>query len=204
MACSIYMKMDDIEGESTHANFPKWCQIHDVGFTIDNDVHKTDDDDDDDDDDDFDDDDDDVDYSGVKGLFDRGEQSKKSKKPKKPKKKDRITAQIGDVTVNKLMDLASTSIMHTCWRNSPVKKVELVFLRADGTNPGLDYFRMEMQDVTITNYTFEYTEGGLLGEVITMIPKKVQFIYKSATQKIEGKPVQRKLFVVDLVKRTSE
>jgi len=108
------------------------------------------------------------------------------------------------VTIGKLTDLASTEIMRTCWLNLAVGKVEIACLRADGSNPGLEYLRMEMQDVTIISCTAEYSEGELIGEDVVMASKKIHFTYKSATRKIKGIPVENKKFVCDLYKRTSQ
>ena len=123
---------------------------------------------------------------------------------KKPKKKERITAIIGDVTIGKLMDLASTDIMEACWRNSVVGKVEIACLRADGSNRGLEYLKMVMHDVTIISCTAEYSEGELIGEDVVMASKKIRFTYKSAARKIKGMPVENESFLFDQIKRTTQ
>lgn len=88
------------------------------------------------------------------------------------------------LTVTKLADLASPSLMQHCSMGKTIPKAKLEFMRADGDGKPVKYYEVELENVMIASTTQSVHEGSILRDSIGLTFSKVKWKYTQ--QKIGG------------------
>jgi type VI secretion system secreted protein Hcp len=92
-------------------------------------------------------------------------------------------AELSEITINKLVDLASPMLAQTCACGKTLPKVKLEFQRADGHGEPIKYFEVELENVLIGHVAPAFG-AGFPTENIGLKFSKVRWKYTQ--QKIGG------------------
>ncbi len=90
----------------------------------------------------------------------------------------------GAVTISKYVDKATTEILKAVWEGTILPKVIIECLRADGSNKPVDYIKVELDNVIISEYKLkEFTGSSLPSEDLELIYKVVKYTYNKIDKK---------------------
>lgn len=92
-------------------------------------------------------------------------------------------AELGDITVTKLIDLASPMLAQPCACGKTIPKAKMEMLRADGNGDPVKYFEVELENVLIAHIAPSFA-GGFPAESMGLKFSKVKWKYTQ--QKIGG------------------
>ncbi|MDR2754310.1 MAG: type VI secretion system tube protein Hcp [Planctomycetaceae bacterium] len=88
-----------------------------------------------------------------------------------------------DISFSKRYDISSPSICQVLWAGKTIKEVVLTLCRSDDKSSMIEYMKITMSNVVISNYNIS-GGGDLPGETFSMNYSKIAFDYKQ--QKEEG------------------
>ncbi len=92
-------------------------------------------------------------------------------------------AELSDISIHKLVDLASPILAQACACGKTIPKARLEMLRADGDNEPVKYFEVELENVLIAHIAPIFT-GGFPTENVGLKFSKIRWKYTQ--QKIGG------------------
>jgi type VI secretion system secreted protein Hcp len=93
-------------------------------------------------------------------------------------------AELADITLHKLADLASPILMQTCAAGKTIPKAKFEFMRADGDGTRVKYFEIEMENVLIGHVNPGIAPGDIMSESVGLKFSKVKWKYTQ--QKVGG------------------
>lgn len=81
-----------------------------------------------------------------------------------------------DFSITKYLDIASVPLMKACWLGKTLATAVFTAYRSDG-DALIEYLKVEMNDVIISNISFGGGTGDLASETITLSYGKVKYTY---------------------------
>jgi type VI secretion system secreted protein Hcp len=93
-------------------------------------------------------------------------------------------AELTDISIGKLIDVASPMLAQTCAAGKTISKAKLEFMRADGQGEPIKYFEVELENVLIGYVAPGFPSGSFPVENIGLKFSKVRWKYTQ--QKIGG------------------
>jgi type VI secretion system secreted protein Hcp len=93
-------------------------------------------------------------------------------------------AELTEISINKLVDLASPMLAQNCACGKTFLKARLEFMRADGQGEPIKYFELELENVLIGHVAPSFAGGPFPSENIGLKFSKVRWRYTQ--QKISG------------------
>lgn len=93
-------------------------------------------------------------------------------------------ANLSDIGITKLTDMASPMLFQSCAAGRTYPKAKLEFLRADGDGKPIKYFLIELENVLIGHFAANAGEGSILSESLGLKYSKIKVAY--TVQKIGG------------------
>jgi type VI secretion system secreted protein Hcp len=105
------------------------------------------------------------------------------------------------LSISKYIDSATTVLMKTCWSGKTIATATLSCFRASGAedNKAVEYLKVDMVDVIISNQSISGGGGDLPVENLTLDYASVQYTY--VVQKADGTAGGNKPAKHDLMKR---
>ena len=93
-------------------------------------------------------------------------------------------ADLSEVSFTKLADLASPVLFQHCAMGKTIPKAVFEFYRADGDGKPICYFKLQLENVMISNVHPNSGDGGILTETVHFAYAKIKSTYTQ--QKIGG------------------
>jgi type VI secretion system secreted protein Hcp len=93
-------------------------------------------------------------------------------------------AELSDISIGKLVDLASPILAQACAWGKTIPKAKLEMLRADGNGEPIKYFEVELENVLISHIAPSFPSGESPSESLRLKFSKVKWRYSQ--QKIGG------------------
>lgn len=93
-------------------------------------------------------------------------------------------AELSEITLNKLVDLASPMLAQLCACGKTIPKARLEMQRADGNGEPVKYFEVELENVLVAHVAPSFDGGSFPGESLGLKFSKVKWKYSQ--QKISG------------------
>jgi type VI secretion system secreted protein Hcp len=93
-------------------------------------------------------------------------------------------AELSEISISKLVDLASPLLAQICACGKTIPKAKLEMLRADGNGEPIKYFEVELENVLIAHIAPHFAGGDVPGESLGLKFSKVKWKYTQ--QKIGG------------------
>lgn len=93
-------------------------------------------------------------------------------------------AELSEISIFKLVDLASPMLAQLCACGKTILKAKLEMQRADGAGQPIKYFEVELENVLISHIAPNFAGGGFPGESLGLKFSKVKWKYTQ--QKIGG------------------
>ncbi|MBR9972006.1 Hcp family type VI secretion system effector [Magnetospirillum sulfuroxidans] len=88
-----------------------------------------------------------------------------------------------DFSFTKYVDVASVPLMKSCWNGKTIATATFTAYRSDGDSL-IEYLKVEMTNVLISNISFGGGTGDMASETITLSYSKVKYTYTQ--QKVAG------------------
>ena len=88
-----------------------------------------------------------------------------------------------DFSFTKYLDIASVPLMKSCWNGKTIATATFTAYRSDG-DALVEYLKVEMTNVLISNISFGGGTGDLATETVTLSYSKVKYTYTQ--QKVAG------------------
>lgn len=86
-------------------------------------------------------------------------------------------AESGDIMFQKIADRSSLLLVQHCAMAKMIPKATFEFLRADGEGKPIPYFKIELEDVLISNMTRDSGDGGTIKETVRLGYAKLKWTY---------------------------
>jgi type VI secretion system secreted protein Hcp len=93
-------------------------------------------------------------------------------------------AEMTEISITKLADLATPILLQTCAAGKTIPKAKLEFMRADGNGDRVKYFEIQLENVLIGEVKPKVGEGDFMHENIGLKFSKVKYMYTQ--QKVSG------------------
>jgi type VI secretion system secreted protein Hcp len=93
-------------------------------------------------------------------------------------------ADLSEITFTKLADVASPILFQHCAMGKTIPKAVFEFMRADGEGKPITYFKIELDNVMVSNVHPSSGEGGILSEQVHLAYSRIKVSYTQ--QKITG------------------
>jgi type VI secretion system secreted protein Hcp len=93
-------------------------------------------------------------------------------------------ADLSEVSFTKLADLSSPILFQHCAMGKTIPKAVFEFYRADGDGKPICYFKLELENVMVSNVHPNSGDGGTLTETVHLAYAKIKATYTQ--QKISG------------------
>ena len=93
-------------------------------------------------------------------------------------------AELSDLSISKMVDLASPILAQACAAGKTFPKARLEFMRADGDGQPVKYYEIELENVLIGHVAPGITDGTFMHESLGLKFSKVRWRY--CQQKIAG------------------
>lgn len=91
---------------------------------------------------------------------------------------------MSNIRFDKLADLASPILLQTCATGKTIPKAVFAFMRADGDGKPIPYFRIELENVMISDVSPDSAAGGTISEHVQLAYSKIKWTY--TRQSIKG------------------
>jgi type VI secretion system secreted protein Hcp len=91
---------------------------------------------------------------------------------------------LSNIRFDKLADLASPILLQTCATGKTIPKAIFEFMRADGDGKPIPYFRVELENVMISDVVPDSGQGGTITEHVQLAYSKIKWTY--TRQSIKG------------------
>jgi type VI secretion system secreted protein Hcp len=93
-------------------------------------------------------------------------------------------AELSEISISKLVDLASPILAQTCACGKTIPKVKIEMQRADGNGEPIKYFEVELENVLISHIAPSFNGGGFPTESLGLKFGRIRWKYTQ--QKIGG------------------
>jgi type VI secretion system secreted protein Hcp len=93
-------------------------------------------------------------------------------------------AELYPITFTKLADVASPVLLQTCATGKTISKAVFEFLRADGDGKAIPYFKIELENLIVSNMTPDSGDGGIIRERVQLAYARIKWNY--TRQSIRG------------------
>jgi type VI secretion system secreted protein Hcp len=93
-------------------------------------------------------------------------------------------AELQDIMFKKLADLSSPVLLQTCAAGKTIPKAVFEFMRADGEGKPISYFKIELENVMISDMRPDSGNGGTITEQVCLAYSKIKWSY--TRQSIKG------------------
>jgi type VI secretion system secreted protein Hcp len=93
-------------------------------------------------------------------------------------------AELQDIMFKKLADLSSPVLLQTCAAGKTIPKAVFEFMRADGDGKPIPYFKIELENVMISDVRPDSDNGGVIAEQVHLAYSKIKWSYTK--QSIRG------------------
>jgi type VI secretion system secreted protein Hcp len=93
-------------------------------------------------------------------------------------------AELSEISISKLVDLASPMLAQTCASGRTIPKARLEMMRADGQSEPIKYFEIELENVLIGHVAPSFNAGPFPSENLGLKFSKIRWKYTQ--QKIGG------------------
>lgn len=93
-------------------------------------------------------------------------------------------AELSDVSLHKISDLASPILAQTCAAGKTIPKARFEFWRADGQGERIKYYEIELENALISHVAPSVVAGSIMSESVSLKFSKVKWRYRQ--QKIAG------------------
>jgi type VI secretion system secreted protein Hcp len=93
-------------------------------------------------------------------------------------------AELSDIAIGKLIDLASPLLAQICACGKTIPRAKLEMMRADGNGEPIKYFEVDLENVLIAHIAPNFTGGDIPAEALGLKFSKVKWRY--VQQKIGG------------------
>jgi type VI secretion system secreted protein Hcp len=93
-------------------------------------------------------------------------------------------AELSEISISKLVDLASPILAQTCACGKTIPKAKLEMQRADGQGEPIKYYELELENVLISHIAPAFSSGGQPTESLGLKFSKIRWRYTQ--QKIGG------------------
>jgi type VI secretion system secreted protein Hcp len=93
-------------------------------------------------------------------------------------------ADLSEITFTKLADVASPILFQHCAMGKTIPKAVFEFMRADGEGKPITYFKIELDNVMVSNVHPSSGAGGILSEQVHLAYSRIKVSYTQ--QKITG------------------
>jgi type VI secretion system secreted protein Hcp len=93
-------------------------------------------------------------------------------------------AELSEISISKLVDLASPILAQTCACGKTIPKAKLEMQRADGQGEPIKYFEVELENVLIAHIAPSFSGGGQPMESLGLKFSKIRWRYTQ--QKVAG------------------
>lgn len=93
-------------------------------------------------------------------------------------------AELRNIALQKLADLASPVLLQTCAAGKTIPKAVFEFMRADGDGKPINYFKIELENVMISEVAPNSGDGGTITEHVNLAYSKIKWSY--TRQSIRG------------------
>lgn len=95
-------------------------------------------------------------------------------------------AELANIKFDKFADLASPILLQACATGKTIPKAVFEFMRADGDGKPIPYFRMELENVMISDVSPGSGDGDIIHEQAQLAYAKIKWTYTK--QSIKGGP----------------
>jgi type VI secretion system secreted protein Hcp len=82
---------------------------------------------------------------------------------------------LSNIRFDKLADLASPILLQTCATGKTIPKAVFAFMRADGDGKPIPYFRIELENVMISDVSPDSGAGGTISEHVQLAYSKIKW-----------------------------
>lgn len=86
-------------------------------------------------------------------------------------------AELYPLSFRKLADIASPVLLQTCAAGKTLPKATFEFMRADGEGKPIPYFKIELENVMLSDMTPDSGEGGIIMEQVHVAYAKIKWVY---------------------------
>jgi type VI secretion system secreted protein Hcp len=86
-------------------------------------------------------------------------------------------ADLSEVSFTKLADLASPILLQHCAMGKTIPKAVFEFMRADGDGKPICYYKMELENVMLSNVHPNSGEGGTITEQVHLAYSRIKWTY---------------------------
>lgn len=93
-------------------------------------------------------------------------------------------AELYPLSFTKLADIASPVLLQTCAAGKTIAKAVFEFMRADGDGKPIPYFKIELENLMISNINPDSGDGGIISERVHLAYSKIKWNY--TRQSIRG------------------
>jgi type VI secretion system secreted protein Hcp len=93
-------------------------------------------------------------------------------------------AELSEIMISKLADLATPLLLQTCAAGKTIPKAKLEFMRADGQGTRIKYFEIQLENVLIAVVHPKIEEGAFMHEEVGL--KFSKCVWRYTQQKIAG------------------
>lgn len=93
-------------------------------------------------------------------------------------------AELSEISISKLVDLASPALAQLCACGKTIPKAKIEMQRADGDGQPIKYFEVELENVLVAHLAPHFAGGGFPAESLGLKFSKVRWKYTQ--QKIGG------------------
>ena len=93
-------------------------------------------------------------------------------------------AELSNIKFDKLADIASPVLLQTCAAGRTIPKAVFEFMRADSDGKPIPYFRVELENVMISDVVPNSGDGGTITEHVQLAYSKIKWTY--TRQSIRG------------------
>ncbi|KQV49887.1 type VI secretion system tube protein Hcp [Massilia sp. Root335] len=93
-------------------------------------------------------------------------------------------AELRNISFHKLADLSSPVLLQTCAAGKTIPKAVFEFMRADGDGKPIPYFKIELENVMLSDVSPDSGDGGTITEHVQLAYSKIKWSY--TRQSIRG------------------
>lgn len=105
-----------------------------------------------------------------------------------------------DFSFTKYLDAATDDLLKACWSGKHIDKATVTGYRADGDNKPVEYLKIEMEKVVVSNYSVGGGTGDLPTETVSLSYGKVTYTY-TPQKKNDGTGSGAEPVSADLIKQ---
>lgn len=86
-------------------------------------------------------------------------------------------AELYPLSFTKLADIASPILLQTCAAGKTIPRASFEFMRADGDGKPITYFKIDLENLMLSNITPDSGNGGIIVERVQLAYAKIRWSY---------------------------